>query len=317
MKAITLKENGSSDNLVIKEVPIPTLQPHEVLVKTRALSINPVDGFVRQHEQAMQHILQPKPGEDIIIGWDIAGTVVELGARVTGFQKGDEVFGMVNFMGHGKAYAKYVAASEDHLALKPSNISPEEAAAATLAALTACQALVTYANVKKGDRVLIHAAAGGVGHYAVQLAKHFGAYVIGTGSAANEAFVRSLGADEYIDYTREQFEDRVNNADIVIDSQFGDHVLRSLDTVKEGGIAISLITYFEGAIAEKAREKKVRTHRLSVVSSGEDMKQIAALLEKGMLHSYISTRYHFEDIPAAHDNIAAGKTRGKMVIQMN
>jgi NADPH:quinone reductase-like Zn-dependent oxidoreductase len=317
MRAITLKENGSFDKLVIKEVPTPILQPHEVLVKTRALSINPVDGFIREHAQVLQHLLQPKPGEDIIIGWDIAGTVVETGAAVTRFKKGDEVFGMVNFPGHGKAYAEYVAAPEAHLALKPANVSPEEAAAATLAALTAWQALVTYGNIQQGDKVLIHAAAGGVGHYAVQLAKHFGAWVIGTGSAVNREFVLSLGADEYIDYTAERFEDRVRDADIVIDSLFGDHILRSLDTVKEDGIAISLITFFEGAIAAKAREKKIRTHRLSVVSSGEDMQQIASLLAKGILHSHLAAEYPFEEIPAAHEQIATGKTRGKIVIQVH
>jgi NADPH:quinone reductase-like Zn-dependent oxidoreductase len=258
--------------------------------------------------------LKPAPGEDIIIGWDVAGVVVETGTAVKHLKRGDEVFGLVNFPGHGKGYAEYVAAPADQLALKPLNISFEEAAPATLTALTAWQSLVTYGKVKKGDKVLIHAAAGGVGHYAVQLAKHLGAYVIGTGSAANREFILSLGADEFIDYTQEKFEDRVKDADLVLDSIYGDHVLQSLDAVRSGGRVISLLTFFEGPIAEKARAKDVFTHRLSVVSNGEDMRHVAALLEKGALRSYLSDTFPFNEISKAHEKVATGKTRGKIVV---
>jgi NADPH:quinone reductase-like Zn-dependent oxidoreductase len=315
MKAITLKKTGGVENLTLADIAIPQIQAHEVLVRVQAIAINPVDAFVRKNSQALTAYLQPEPGEDtFILGWDISGTVEQVGESVTQFKPGDEVFGMVNFTGHGKAYAEYLAAPANHLALKPANVSHDEAAAATLAALTAWQGLVTYAQVQKGDKVLIHAAAGGVGHYAVQIAKHFGAYVIGTASAANREFVLGLGADEFIDYTSERFEDRVRDADIVFDSIFGDHLLRSLESVKKGGRVISLLTFFEGAIAEKAREKEAFAHRLSVVSSGENMQEIAGLLQNGQLRSYISERYRFQDLPQAHAQIETGKTQGKIVV---
>lgn len=150
------------------------------------------------------------------------------GDEVTNFKEGDEVFGMVNFPGHGRAYAEFVAAPENHLAIKPANISHQEAAAATLAALTAWQVLVHQAGIKPGQRVLIHAAAGGVGHYAVQIAKHFKAYVIGTASAENAGFLKELGVDEPIDYKREKVEQKIKDVDIVLDSLGAENSLKSL-----------------------------------------------------------------------------------------
>ncbi len=219
MKAITLKENGGVENLILSEIETPSIRNDEVLVSVKAISINPVDASARQNKQTVQAILKPKNAEEVIIlGWDISGIVVEAGADVKEFKKGDDVFGMVNFIGQGKAYAEFVAAPANQLAIKPENISYEEAAAATLAALTAWQALVNICKIKNGDKVLIHAAAGGVGHYAVQIAKSFGAYVVGTASTNNRNFVLHLGADEFIDYTSENFEDKIKDADIVIDS---------------------------------------------------------------------------------------------------
>ncbi|HVI47645.1 MAG TPA: NADP-dependent oxidoreductase [Chitinophaga sp.] len=316
MKAIILQQTGGTENLILTNINKPTLQPDEVLVNVKAISINPVDTYVRQHEQSLAGIVKPRPGEAVILGWDISGTITETGSAVTAFKKGDDVFGMVNFTGHGKAYAEYVAAPASQLALKPANISHEEAAAATLAALTAWQALVPYAKIQKGDKVLIHAAAGGVGHYAVQIAKHLGAYVIGTASAANRQFVLDLGADEFIDYTIEKPEEKITDADIVIDSVFGDHLLRSLDAVKPGGRVISLLTFFEGAIAEKAKAKNVYAHRLIVTSNGDDMKQLAALLEKGILRSHVAATYDFADLPKAHQQVETRRTRGKVVVRV-
>ncbi len=316
MKAITLSKNGDIENLIVKEVARPNLQPGEVLIQTKALSVNPVDNFVRAYSQAMETYLQPVPGEDIIIGWDVAGVVTETGAAVKGLKKGDEVFGLIKFPGNGKGYAGYVAAPADQLASKPSNISFEEAAAATLAALTAWQSLVTYGKVQKGEKVLIHAAAGGVGHFAVQLAKYLGAYVIGTASGANREFVLSLGADEFIDYTKEKFEEKIKDADLVLDPIAGDHVLRSLDAVRPGGRVITLLSYFEGPIAEKARAKDIFTHRLDVVSNGEDQRHIAALLEKGALRTRISETFSFDEMGKAHQQIATGKTRGKIAVKV-
>ena len=316
MKAIILSENGGTDKLILKEISKPVIAPNEVLIQTKAISINPVDGFVRKNEIYTKKKLLPLPGEEMILGWDVAGKIVETGSEVTGFKTGDEVFGMVKFPGHAKGYAEYVAAPADHLAKKPANTSFNEAAAATLAALTAWQGLVNSAKIQPGDKVLIHAAAGGVGHYATQIAKHFGAYVIGTGSAASRDFILSQGADEFIDYNLEKFEDRVKDADIVLDSIPGDHILRSINAVKHGGRLVSLLAFFEGEIAEKAKAKELLTYRIAVESNGDDMKAIAKLMADGELKSHVSEIYNFEDIPKAQDKVDGGKTRGKVVIEL-
>jgi NADPH:quinone reductase-like Zn-dependent oxidoreductase len=318
MKAIVLKENGSVENLLYTEAEVPAIKADEVLVRVKAVGINPVDVFVRENEWAMKTVLQlNEVNEPVIIGWDLSGTIESVGSSVSNFHVGDDVFGMVNFKGQGKAYAEYVAAPVNHLARKPANVSHEEAAAATLAALTAWQALVSFAKVKKGDKILIHAAAGGVGHYAVQIARHFGAYVIGTASAENRDFVLSLGANEFIDYKNEVFEEKVQDADVVLDSLPGDHILRSLKAVKRGGRVITLLAAFEGEAATIAEQKDLFTHRLSVTSNGDDMAQIAALLECEELKTHLSAAYHFDEMPKAHQQIATGKTRGKIVVMVD
>jgi NADPH:quinone reductase-like Zn-dependent oxidoreductase len=189
MKAIILKDFGGVENLVPAEIPVPTIAADEVLVKLKTISINPVDAKTRSGKGVAGRMKDESP---IILGWDLSGEITEVGADVTAFKPGDEVFAMIDFPKSGKAYAEYVKAKADELALKPAGISHEEAAAATLAALTSWQAFHTYAPIKPGDRVLIHAASGGVGHYAVQIAKHLGAYVIATSSAANREFVLGL-----------------------------------------------------------------------------------------------------------------------------
>ena len=316
MKAITLKQNGGIENLVLSEIEIPKIKADELLVRVKAISINPVDAFARKNKQTVEAILKPKNEEQVLIlGWDISGIVEEVGKEIKNFKKGDDVFGMVNFIGQGKAYAEFVAAPANQLAIKPQNISYEEAAAATLAALTAWQALVSICKIKKGDKVLIHAAGGGVGHYAVQIAKNFGAYVIGTASSAKRNFVLQLGADEFIDYTSEKFEEKVNDADIVLDSIPGsEHLLRSLEAVRKGGKVISLKSSAEGIIADKIKAKDIIFNRMMVRSNGDDMKKIAKLLEEGKIHSHISQKYSFKDLPKAHQQIETGKTRGKIVV---
>jgi NADPH:quinone reductase-like Zn-dependent oxidoreductase len=295
---------------------MPNIKPDEVLIKVKAISINPVDVFVRQNKSSLQGILKPAKDEDtFIIGWDISGIIESVGNAVTEFKKGDEVFGMVNFPGNGKAYAGYVAALANQLALKPKKISFEEAAAATLAALTAWQGLVTYGKIKKSDKVLIHAAGGGVGHFAVQIAKNFGTYVIGTGSSSKKDFILGLGADEFIDYSVEKFEDKVVDADIVLDSiASSEHLLRSIYITKNGGTVISIKSSFSDELLEVAKSKRINTYRILVSSNGNDMKQIARLLEEGKLHSHVSEKYKFEDLPKAHQKIETGKTLGKIVV---
>ena len=317
MKAIVLQQTGGVENLVIKDIPVPAIKDNEVLVRNKAIGINPVDSFVRANDWAIPVFVKPNEGEDIILGWDISGEVVAAGKDVTNFKVGDEVFGMINFTGHGKAYAEYVAAPANQIAAKPANTSHEEAAAASLAALTAWQALVTYGHIKKGDKVLIHSAAGGVGHYAVQIAKHFGAYVIGTSSAAKKEAVLGFGADEHIDYNAQAFETIVTDADIVLDSLgIPGHLQRSLAATKKGGRLISILAFFDEALQQQAAEKDVFIHRLSVVSNGDDAKSIAALLAQGALRSDVSHTFRFEEIGLAHEQVATGKTQGKIVVRL-
>lgn len=313
MRAIILTGFGGVENLVIEEVPIPVISDKEVLIKVKALSINPVDIKTRLGRGHAARLREYNP---IILGWDVSGIVSKTGKSVTSFKTGDEVFGMVNFPGHGKAYAEFVAAPESHLALKPFNISHEEAAAASLAALTAWQILKEKSVIEPGYRVLIHAAAGGVGHYAVQMSKHLGAYVIGTASGKNRDFVLALGADEHIDYEKQRFEDVIKDVDFVLDSMGGDYIDRSLNVLRCGGTIISIPSGASESVKEKAKLKGLNGDTFRVKSDGRDMKEIADLLQLGVVKSYVSGKYDFDEIQNAHKQIESGKTKGKIVISM-
>lgn len=312
MKAIILKEFGSVDNLIIQDISTPTIKNDEVLVKVKAISVNPVDVKTRQGYALADSLRNYNP---IVLGWDIAGEVIGTGKVVNDFKVGDEVFGMVNFVGHGKAYAEYIAAPASQLAIKPRNISFEEAAAATLAPLTAWQAFTKNGHLKAGDRILIHAASGGVGHYAVQIAKHLGAYVIGTSSAANKEFVLGLGVDQYIDYRAQRFEDVVKDVDFVLETIGGDNFVRSLDVLKSTGTIVNLPSGLTDEAKQKAQEKGVNScFFMMVESNGEDLRQIADLLEKGIINSHISKTYSFDRMAEAHLQIESGRTVGKIVV---
>ncbi len=312
MKATILTEPGPTDNLVIKDIPVPTINADEVLVKVKSISINPVDAKTRQGGGVYNYGNVSKESE-LILGWDISGVVTE--SKSSLFKVGDEVFGMVNFPGVGSAYAEYVSAPAAHLALKPVNISHEEAAAATLALLTAWQ-VFNDAGIKKSDHVLIHAASGGVGHYAVQLAKYLGAYVIGTSSAANKDFVLSLGADKHIDYKSQTLKDTTKDIDFVLDCLGAANILQSLDVIKEGGKITSIVTQFNDELTAKAKAKNISGKFLLVKSDGNDMNQLAKLLESGTIKSHVSKRFSFDQIPAAHLQIESGRTVGKIVINV-
>ncbi len=309
MQAIQLTNPGGPDNLRYIEIDKPVIQHGEVLIQSRAISINPVDAKTRKGIGAYPKIKEDNP---VIIGWDVAGIVSE--TRSDQFRVGDEVFGMVNFPGHGRAYAEYVAAPADQLALKPGHISFEEAAAATLAALTAFQNLVHHGNVQKGDRVLIHAASGGVGHYAVQIGKSYGAYVIGTSSSANRDFVLALGADEHIDYKATAFQDAVRDIDIVLDPMGGETALLSLEVLKPGGRMLSITAGLKEEDKPKAMERKIDAQKTMVHSSGEDMKMIAELLGSGAVKSHVSKVFRFGEIREAHELVETARTIGKIVL---
>ncbi|UMQ41422.1 NADP-dependent oxidoreductase [Chryseobacterium sp. Y16C] len=315
MKAVILKEAGSVGNLQFAEVEKPALQNDEVLVKVASVSINPVDVKARAYDGVLGWIF----GEErpVILGWDISGEVVETGNGVTDFKIGVQVFGMVNFFGNGKAYAEYVASPSKHLALKPKNTTYQQAAASAMAASTAYQALVDVAKIKKGDKVLIHGASGGVGHFAVQIAKHFGAYVIGTSSAKNRDFVLSLGADQHVDYITENFAEKVQDADIVLDTIQGETLLHSVDAVRPGGIIVTLPTpEISQEVKEKADMKQVNIAFMMVASKKETITAVAQLLEQEALKPHIHKTFPFEEIAKAHLEVETNRVVGKVVINI-
>ncbi|PZR24683.1 MAG: oxidoreductase [Citrobacter freundii] len=310
MKAFVLTTPGGVENLQLQELDKPVLQEGEVLVQVRALSINPVDVKTRQGKGVYGRIKDQSP---LIPGWDISGVVTE--SRSSLFKTGDEVFGMVNFPGHGKAYAEYVAAPADQLALKPANISHEEAAAATLAALTAYQALTEKATVKAGQRVLIHAAAGGVGHFAVQIARHIGAYVVGTASEKNKSFVLGLGADEYLNYHDYDWKNSTERFDFILDTIGGDNIEYSLAVAKPGSTLISIPSGMNEQLTEKAKQQGVNGFFFLVQSNGKDMNAIASLLEKGIVKAHVSKTFAFDEIGEAHKQVESGRSVGKVVVR--
>lgn len=312
MKAYILNEAGGVENLKLTEIDKPVVKENEVLVKVKTIAINPVDVKSRASEGTLSWLFAQK--RPVILGWDIAGEVVEAGAGVSAFNVEDKVFGMVNFPGQGNAYAEYVAVPADQLAGIPQNISFEEAAGATLAALTALQSL-RAGNVRKGDKVLIHGASGGVGHYAVQLAKWLGAYVVGTSSEGNKDFVLELGADQHVDYASARFESAGDDFDFILDSKAGETLSRSLKITKKGGTVVSIPSSNLPESDRKAAEE-LGIHLIPVLvsSSGEDMNVLAELLTSGKLRTHIHKVFKFEELREAHTSLELGKVRGKIVI---
>jgi len=313
MKAYQLNECGAPENLKLTEVDKPAIKSNEVLIETKAISINPVDYKVRTIDGLCTAIYgEERPA---ILGWDISGLVTEIGSDVDSFEVGDRVFGMVNFVGAGKVYAEYVASPADHIAKIPENISFEEAAGTTLAALTALQ--VMRDKVKEGNRILIHAGSGGVGHYAIQMAKSMGAYVISTSSAKNKDFIMSLGADEHIDYNSQDFREVLSDIDFVFDMFNGEILFKSVQLVSEGGTVISIPSpEFSDKVQALAKEKNVHLAFQMVQSSGSDMSELAEMLSSGKLRAHISEQFSFEDMVKAHKHIESGRTVGKIVVKV-
>ncbi len=314
MKAYVLNEAGGVDNLVLSEIETPEIKADEVRVETKAISINPVDVKVRPHDDVLNMIMGTEE-RPVILGWDLAGIVAEVGADVTDFAVGDKVFGMVNFPGHGKAYAEQVAAPASHLAKMPEGCSFEDAAATTLAALTALQVLT--GRVKSGDRVLIHAGSGGVGHFAIQMAKKIGAHVITTSSARNRDFCMALGADEHIDYRSQKFEEVLSDVDFVLDGMGGAVLENSIRVVKSGGKIVSLPTHsFEDELQAKADAAGVALEFVLVASSGDDMNTLKGMLEAGTLKPHVSVTFPFEKLRDAHLQIESGRSVGKVIVTL-
>lgn len=315
MKAIVLEKFGGVENLRYTTLRKPTIKSDEVLVEVRAISINPVDIKVRNRQAPLAEELAKE--HPLILGWDISGEVKAVGPSVTQFKIGDEVFGMVNFIGHGKAYAEFVSAPADHLALKPKNITHSEAAASTLAALTAWQAFTCYGKLRPNDKVLIHAASGGVGHFAVQLAKYLGAYVIATSSAANKDFLIQLGADEHLDYQTLDFEKTLHDLDFVLESVGGRNFQKSVAVLKPFGTIVTLPSGFTSEDEKAAKRKHLHAcYFMAVFSSGTAMQTIASLLEKKIIKPHISHVFEFNDIAKAHLQLETGRTVGKVVVRL-
>lgn len=310
MRAIGQDSLGGPDVLKIIETPRPVPGPAEVLVRVRAAGVNPTDWWHR----ATGGLAGDAP---IRLGWDVSGMVEATGPGVALFQPGDEVFGMPRQPAPAGTYAEYVVSPARHLTIKPPRLSHVEAAALPLAALTAWQALVDTADVRPGQRVLIHAAAGGVGHLAVQIAKARGAHVVGTARAANHDFVRGLGADEVIDYTRTDFTTAARAIDVVIDTIGGDYGPRSLRTLRPGGIIVSLASPAEAHLAAEARALGLRSTFMITEADQAGMKEIASLAGSGLLRVRIDTVLPLEQAAKAHEIGETGRTTGKIVLTVS
>ncbi|WP_216898522.1 NADP-dependent oxidoreductase [Nocardia alni] len=295
MRAITQNRFGGPDVLETVEVPRPTPGPGEVLVRVTATSVNPADWKLRSGE--VTRLGEPP----FTLGFDVSGTVVEAVGDVTELRPGDQVFGM--FLTRFGAYAEYVAVPANLLAIRPGRLDDADAAALPTAALTAWQAL---ADLRAGQRILIHAAAGGVGHLAVQIAKARGAYVIGTARTVNHVFLRSLGADELIDYTVVDFAEAVHEVDVVLDLIGGDYGQRSLRTLRADGRYIDA----QGSDAEG----DPRYVRFYVTPSGTDAHELGNLAAQGKLRVDIARVMPLADVAEAHKLSESGRVRGKIVL---
>lgn len=313
MKAYTIHDAGGVENLCLEELQMPAVGEEDVLIQVKAIGINPIDVKTRSGKGLFNLLKDESP---LILGWDAAGIIVETGKKVTRFRKGDEVFGMINFPGHGKTYAEYVAAPASHLALKPASISFAEAAASSLAALTAWQALRAFSPIQEGQRILVHAAAGGVGHFAVQIAKSMGAWVAGTSSSTNKDFILSLGADAHIDYEAAPLDAQTGDIDFVLDTIGGTTIDNSLTVMQKGGTIVSIPSGLNERVAEKAIAAGMRGYTFKVTSNGSDMVSIADLLTKGTLKPHVSHIFPFREMSHAHARMETGRTRGKLIVSV-
>jgi NADPH:quinone reductase-like Zn-dependent oxidoreductase len=307
MRTVTQAVFGEPSVLEIIEVDPPVPDHGQVLIKLGAAGVNPVDVAVRTGYP----LLGDPP---FTLGWDIAGVIESTGPGVSAFAPGDEVLGLIAFPRAGNAYADYVLASSNELIRKPATLTMEQAGGLPLAALTAWQALIGIAGISAGQRVLIHRAAGGVGHLAIQVAKTRGAHVIGTASAAKHEYLRSLGADELIDYTTADFVHEAGEVDMVLDLMGGEHAPRSAAVLKPGGLIVSAIGGNLGLTRERATELGVRFEVVSVRPSVHDLTQLALLVESGDLTVHIDQTFPLAEVAKAHEFSASGHTTGKVVL---
>jgi NADPH:quinone reductase-like Zn-dependent oxidoreductase len=308
MKAVRIHTYGGPEVVHYEDVPCPEPGADEVLVRVHAAGVNPVDWKTRSGGGQAEKIGERFP---LVLGWEASGTVEELGPGVTEFAVGDEVFGLLRFPQPGSAFAEYVSAPAGELARKPRSLSHTEAAAVPLAGLTAWQALFEVGDLREGQTVLVHAAAGGVGHLAVQLARWKRARVVGTASVDNAEFLRSLGA-EPVDYDTERFEDAVTEADLVLVAVGGDALERSFAVLRRGGVLVSIRG--EPSAEEVARHR-VRAERILVHPDSAQLAEMAALADAGHLRPVVAAEFPAAEVGEAFAMSEGGHTRGKIVLR--
>jgi len=330
MKAFVVEQFGKG-GLRAVHVPEPTVGPRDVLVRVNAASINPLDKMVRNGEFKL--LLRYKT--PFVLGHDVAGVVTRVGAEVRDYRIGDEVYSRPRDLRIG-AFAESIAIDQADIALKPKSLTMEQSAAVPLVALAAWQALVDVAHVKPGQKVLIHAGAGGLGSTVVQLAKYLGAYVATTAHGSDEEKVRGLGANEVIDYTKTDFAELLAGYDVVLDSLGGDNLAKSLTVLKPGGLAISVVGPPDAGFAEQigrpllkpvmalmSRKVRARARKLGVRYSfffmradGARLKTLAALYDAGTLRPVLDRTFPFDDTLDAMAYVEQGRAKGKIVIIM-
>jgi len=332
MKAFVLDRYGKAGALRPADVPMPELRDDEVLVQVHAAGVNLLDAKIRDGEFKL--ILPYRL--PLILGHDVAGVVAQVGSRVQQFRLGDEVYARADDFRIG-TFAEYVPVKEASLALKPKGLTMEEAASIPLVALTAWQALVEKADLKKGQKVFIQAGSGGVGTLAIQLAKHLGATVATTTSTANVALVKSLGADVVIDYKSQDFEEVLRDCDVVLNSQDGKTLEKSLRVLRRGGKLITIsgppdpefgkeigasgfvklvMRLLSAGIRRKARSRGVGFSFLFMRASGSQLREIARLFDAGAVHPVIDRVFPFESTNEALAYVEAGRAKGKVVVKI-
>ena len=333
MKAYIVDRYGKKEPLKAVNIPEPVLGDEEVLVQVHAAGVNLLDSKIRDGEFKL--ILPYKT--PFVLGHDVAGVVVKVGKHVHQFKPGDEVYARPDDLRIG-TFAEFVSVKEASLAFKPKNLSMEEAASLPLIALTAWQALVEKAQLKKGQKVFIQAGSGGVGSFAIQLAKHLGATVATTTSTANVAWVKALGADVVVDYKKDDFESVLSNYDVVLNSQDGKTLAKSLNILKAGGQLISIsgpptpefaeklkLPWFvkqvtralSFGIRRKAKQRHVDFSFLFMKASGSQLQQITSLIEAGIIHPIVDKVFPFESTNEAMAYVESGRAKGKVVIKVS
>jgi NADPH:quinone reductase-like Zn-dependent oxidoreductase len=308
MRAITQHTFGGADVLTVTDLPRPVPLATEVLVRVHAVGVNPVEAFIRS---GAFPLLGDPP---FVLGWEVSGIVEEVVPGTERFKVGDEVYGMPFFPRQAAGYAEYVAAPSRTLARKPAGLDHVHAAALPLVGLTAWQGLVEYAGLAPGQRVLIHGAGGGLGHVAVQIAKARGAHVIGTASAGKHHFVRSLGADEVIDYRAVDFTDAVRDADVVFDVVGGDYGLRSLRSLRLGGTFVTAVDRLNAELAARTREAGLRFIGVAVEPDGAGLEALTDLVDAGRLRPHVEHVLPLAEAAKAHELVESGHAKGKIVL---